>query len=174
MTRKGAEVAEPITTLDADLTFFDRSATAVGMLECFLTVAGAEITSAVLDPLALELPDELGDEQGEVRGLIEAVEGEPAPKRKFLAVTERAYDVADPGRRQEYARLAYCSTLATVWGRGTSVLFEATDYGAAKYWLPDSLKAAFFAQLTADGTTIPPEWQAAIAKEPKPWWRRRS
>lgn len=190
---------EPITTLTADLAFFDRPATAFATLESFLALAPAAIDSAVLDPLGLQLPDELRaagelrvpdelpdelrdelrDERGRVQDLIDAVEREPVPKRRFLAVTERAYDVRDPDLRAEYARLSYCSMLATVWGTGRSrVLFEASDggrsEGRATYWLPDSLKARFFAQLPADGLQVPAEWLQAVPKEQKPWWRRRS
>lgn len=166
---------EPITTLTADLAFFDRPETAFATLEGFLALTPAAIDSAVLDPVGLRLPDGLRDEGRRVQDLIEAVERVPVPRRRFLAVTERTYDAREAGQRAEYARLAYCSPLATVWGSGRArVLFEATDFGRATYWLPDSLKARFFAALAADGVPVPPDWLAAVAKEQKPWWRRRS
>jgi hypothetical protein len=167
-------VAEAITKLDAGLEFFDRSATAVAMLESFFVVALPQIESAVLGPEELGLPDELGDERVAIQGLIEKVQSEIPRRRRFLTTSERAFDLTDSQVRRDYARLAYCAALATVWGPGRSTTyFEAADYGGATYWLPDGLKAAFFAQLSADGLEVPAEWRAAIAKEPRlPWWRR--
>jgi hypothetical protein len=166
-------VAEAITTLDAGLGFFGRAETAFAFLESFFEVAVPEIDSAVLDPVQLQLPDQVTKDRAVILGVIEEIESEPRPNRRFLAATERAFDLTDPQARWDYTRLAYCSNQATVWSRGRrTTYFEVADQYAAMYWLPDSLKAAFFAQLTADGWEIPSEWLAAIAKEPKPWWRR--
>jgi hypothetical protein len=166
-------VAEAITTLDAGLGFFGRAETAFAFLESFFQVALPEIDSAVLDPLHLQVPDQVTQDRAVIQRVIEEIESEPRPKRRFLVVTEREFDLTDPQARWDYTRLAYCSNQATVWSRGRrTTYFEVADQYAAMYWLPDSLKAAFFAQLTADGWEIPSEWLAAIAKEPKPWWRR--
>jgi hypothetical protein len=136
-------------------------------------VALPEIDSAVLDPVHLQVPDQVTQDRAVIQSVIEEIESEPPPKRRFLVVAERAFDLTDAQARWDYTRLAYCSNLATVWSRDRrTTYFEVADQGAAKYWLPDSLKAPFFAQLTADGWEIPSEWLAAIAKEPKPWWRR--
>jgi hypothetical protein len=165
---------EAVTTLNAELARFDRAEEAFALLEVFLGVAIPRLGSAVLDPVGLQLPDQMTEDRGLVQGLIEEIERAPRPKRRWLPqVTERAYDMSDPQNRWDYVRLAYCSNLATVWSVGSSTtFFEVADQVSATYWLPDSLKAQYFEALSARGWAIPADWLAAVAKRPKPWWKR--
>jgi len=164
---------EAVTTMHAELARFARAEEAFALLEVFLEVAQARVRSAVLDPIGLVLPDEMTDDRTVVRGLIDAIEQEPRPKRRLLQVTERSYDIADDQARWDYVRLAYCSNLATVWSDGRrTTYFEVADQISATYWLPDSLKAEYFDALTTRGWAIPADWLTAVAKRPKPWWKR--
>ena len=160
--------------MHAELARFERAEEAFALLEVFLEVAQPQVRSAVLDPIGLQLPDEMTDDRAVVQGLIDTIEQEPQPKRRLLVrVTERAFDMADAQARWDYARLAYCSNLATVWSEGRlSTYFEVADQISATYWLPDSLKAQYFDALTTRGWAIPADWLAAVAKRPKPWWKR--
>jgi hypothetical protein len=165
---------EAVTTLPAELARFDRAEEAFALLEVFLEVAMPRLGSAVLDPVGLQLPDEMTEDRGVVQGLIEGIEREPRPRRRWLPhVSERAYEISDPQDRWDYVRLAYCSNLATVWSGGSSTtFFEVADQISATYWLPDSLKAQYFDALSTRGWAIPADWLAAVAKQPKPWWKR--
>jgi hypothetical protein len=164
---------EAVTTLHAELARFGRAEEGFALLEVFLEVAQARVETAVLDPIGLRLPDEMTDDRALVQGLIEEIEQEPRSKRRLLQVTERAFDVADEQQRWDYVRLAYCSNLATVWSAGRrTTYFEVADRVRATYWLPDSLKAEYFEALSARGWAIPADWLAAVAKRPKPWWKR--
>ncbi|ADB35180.1 hypothetical protein Kfla_6177 [Kribbella flavida DSM 17836] len=165
---------EAVTTLRAELDRFERAEVAFALLETFLEVAGPWLGSAVLDPEALVLPDEMTEDRAVVQGLIEEIEREPrSPARRLLAVTERAYDLAEPQARWDFTRLAYCSNLATVWSPGSrTTYFEVAHRARATYWLPDSLKEQYFATLSAKRWQIPEDWLAAVPKQPKPWWKR--
>ncbi|MEU4607796.1 hypothetical protein AB0F43_32825 [Kribbella sp. NPDC023972] len=164
---------EAVTTLHAELSRFTRAEEGLALLEVFLEVAEPRVGAAVLDPVGMRLPDELTEDRALVQGLIEGIEQEPRPKRRLLQVTERAYDLSDEQARWDYVRLAYCSNLATVWSVGhRTTYFEVADQSSASYWLPDSLKAQYFEALEARGWAIPADWLAAVAKRPKPWWRR--
>ncbi|WP_433162515.1 hypothetical protein [Kribbella sp. CA-247076] len=164
---------EAVTTLHAGLTRFDRAEEAFALLEVFLEVAMPRLGPAVLDPVGLRLPDEMTDDRAVVQDLIEEIDQEPQPKRRLLHVTERAYDLSDEQARWDYVRLAHCSTLATVWSPGRrTTYFEAADQSTAAYWVPDSLKAQYFAALSTRGWAIPADWLTAVAKRPKPWWKR--
>jgi hypothetical protein len=88
-------------------------------------------------------------------------------------VIERSFDLDDEQARWDYVRLAYSSNQATVWSlRQRTTYFEASGGHKATYWLPDSLKAEYFDALTARGWAIPEDWLTAVAKRPKPWWKR--
>jgi hypothetical protein len=164
---------EAVTTLRAELARFERAEEGLALLEVFLEVAAPRLGSAVLDPVGLHLPDELTDDRALVQGLIEGIEQEPQPKRRLLQVTERAYDLSDEQARWDYVRLAYCSNLATVWSAGhRTTYFEVAHRSSATYWLPDSLKAQYFEALHTRGWAIPADWLSAVAKRPKPWWKR--
>ncbi len=134
--------------MHAELARFARAEEAFALLEVFLEVAQARVRSAVLDPIGLVLPDEMTDDRTVVRGV-------------------------DDQARWDYVRLAYCSNLATVWSDGRrTTYFEVADQISATYWLPDSLKAEYFDALTTRGWAIPADWLTAVAKRPKPWWKR--
>jgi hypothetical protein len=164
---------EAVTTLNAELVRFDRAEEAFALLEVFLEVARPQLGPVVLDPIGLQLPDEMTDDRAVVHGLIDAIEQKPRQKRRLLQVTERAFDMADAQARWDYVRLAYCSNLATVWSDGRrTTYFEVADQVSATYWLPDSLKAQYFDALTSRGWAVPADWLAAVAKRPKPWWKR--
>ncbi|MEU4391429.1 hypothetical protein [Kribbella sp. NPDC023855] len=163
---------EPVTTLHAELSLFGRAEEAFALLETFLEVARPRIGSAVLDPVLLALPDEMTDDRAVVQSLIDAVDNEPPPKRRLLTTTERAYDLDDEQARWDFTRLAYCSPLATVWSEGSRTTYFEASRASATYWLPDSLKAQYFDAITAKGWAIPADWLSAVAKTPKPWWRR--
>jgi hypothetical protein len=164
---------EAITTLHAELSLFDRAEEAFALLETFLEVAQPWIGSAVLDPVHLELPEEMTDDRAVVQGLIDAMPATEPRRAWYSTVTERQYDLADEQARWDYTRLAYCSNLATVWSDGSkTTYFEVADQTSATYWLPDSLKAQYFDHLTAKGWEIPADWLAAIPKYKKPWWKR--
>jgi hypothetical protein len=164
---------EAVTTLRAELARFQRAEEGLALLEVFLEVAAPWLGSAVLDPVGMRLPDELTDDRALVQGLIEGIEQGPRPKRRLLQVTERAYDLSDEQARWDYVRLAYCSNLATVWSAGRSTTyFEVAGQHTATYWLPDSLKAQYFGALSTRGWAIPADWLSAVAKQPKPWWKR--
>jgi hypothetical protein len=163
---------EAVTTLPAELSSFGRAEEAFALLETFLEVARPRIGSAVLDPVLLALPDEMTDDRAVVQELIDAINNEPPPKRRLLTTTERAYDLDDEQARWDFTRLAYCSPLATVWSDGGSTTYFEAARASATYWLPDSLKAQYFDAISAKGWAIPADWLSAVAKTPKPWWRR--
>jgi hypothetical protein len=164
---------EAVTTLHAELARFDRAEEAFALLEVFLEIAMPRLGPVVLDPVGLRLADEMTDDRAVVQGLIDAIDQEPRTKRRFLQTSERAYDMADAQARWDYVRLAHCSNLATVWSDGLRMsYFEVADQVSATYWLPDSLKAQYFEALSARGWAIPADWLAAVAKRPKPWWKR--
>lgn len=157
---------EAVTTLHAELARFDRAEEAFALLEVFLEVGQAQLGVVVLDPVGLWLPDQLTDDRKLVQGLIEEIE-QDGPQR------ERSFDMEDPQARWDYVRLAYCSSQATVWStRRRTTYFEVVGHERATYWLPDSLKAQYFEALSARGWAIPADWLAAVAKRPKPWWKR--
>lgn len=164
---------EAITTLNAELTLFDRAEEAFALLETFLDVARPRLEAAVLDPVRLGLPEEMTDDRVVVQGLIDAIDNEPARKRRFYETTERAYDLDDEQARWDFTRLAYCSLAGTVWSEGRSTTyFEVADHTSATYWLPDTLKVQYFEAIAAKGWAIPEHWITAPSKLPKPWWRR--
>jgi hypothetical protein len=157
---------EAVTTLRAELAHFDRAEEALALLEVFLEVGRERLGSVVLNPSELRLPDELTDDRALVQELIDQLEGESTGR-------ERAFDMDDPQARWDYVRLAYCSRQATVWSsRHRTTYFEVVGRDRATYWLPDSLKAQYFDALTSKGWAIPADWLAAVAKRPKPWWKR--
>jgi hypothetical protein len=163
---------EAITTLRAELGNFGRAGEAFALLETFLDLALPWLGDTVLDPRGLRLPDEMTDDRAVVQDLIDEIDQEPPPKRRLLTVAELAYDVADEQGRWDFTRLAYCSTSATVWSeRRRTTYFEVVHHAIATYWLPDSLKAAYFDRIAANGWSIPADWLAAVPKRPKPWWR---
>ncbi len=62
---------------------------------------------------------------------------------------------------------------ASVWSKGRrTTYFEVVNRDRATYWLPDSLKAQYFEAIAAKGWAVPADWLAAVAKQPKPWWKR--
>jgi hypothetical protein len=159
---------EAVTTLRAELALFDRAEEAFALLEVFLQVARPRLGPVVLDPVALQLPDQMTDDRALVQGLIEEIEREGRPKLR-----EQPFDLEDEQACWDYVRLAYCSNQATVWSaRRRTTYFEVVGRERATYWLPDSLKAQYFAALEARGWAVPADWLAAIAKQPKPWWKR--
>lgn len=163
---------EAVTTLHAELDRFGRVEEAFALLEVFLEVARPRLARLVLDPVGLVLPDAMTDDRALVQGLIDEIEREPAPRKWLPHVSERAYDVADDQSRWDYVRLAYCSNLATVWSRDVRTYFEVADQESATYWLPESLKVEYFDAVTDRGWAIPADWLEAVAKRPKPWWKR--
>jgi hypothetical protein len=157
---------EAVTTLRAELARFDRAEEAFALLEVFLEVGRARMGAVVLDPVGLRLPDQLTDDRMLVQGLIEEIEREGQQR-------ERSFDLEDPQARWDYVRLAYCSSQATVWSaRQRTTYFEVVGRERATYWLPDSLKTQYFEALSARGWAIPADWLEAVAKRPKPWWKR--
>ncbi|WBQ06323.1 hypothetical protein [Kribbella sp. CA-293567] len=165
-------VEEAVTTLRAELGRFGRAEEAFALLETFLEVARPRLESALLDPRVLHLPDLMTDDRAVVQGLIDAIGNEMVPRRR-LAVPERAFDLDDPQARWDFTRLAYCSNLATVWNhRRRTTYFEVSTMSRATYWLPESLKTQYFDAIAAKGWAVPAEWLTAVAKTPKPWWRR--
>lgn len=161
-----------MTTLRAGLGRFERGEEGLALLEVFLEVAGPWLGPVVLDPSGLLLPDEMTDDRALVQGLIGEIDREPVKKWKGA---ERAYDMADPQARWDYVRLAHCSRLATVWSEGRrTTYFEAADHARATYWLPESVKVAFFDAIQAKGWAVPSDWLTAVGKQPKPWWKRGS
>ncbi|WP_329003515.1 hypothetical protein OHA18_09455 [Kribbella sp. NBC_00709] len=161
---------EAVTTLRAELERFGRAEEGFALLEVFLEVARPRLGTVVLDPVGLHLPEGMTDDRAVVQGLIEELERAPREKGR---VVERAYDMDDEQARWDYVRLAYSSSQATVWSRrGRTTYFEASGRSRATYWLPDSLKSNYFEALTSCGWAIPPDWLTAVAKRPKPWWKR--
>ncbi|MGW6281136.1 hypothetical protein [Kribbella sp. NPDC055071] len=176
---------EAVTTLRAELDRFERADEGLALLEVFLEVARPRLGPVVLDPVGLRLSDQLATDRGLVLELIEGIESEPQTNGR---VVERGFDMDDEQARWDYVRLAYSSRQATVWSaRQRTTYFEAANFPAtnfattgretsgqhrATYWLPDSLKAEYFEALTARGWAIPDDWLAAVAKRPKPWWKR--
>ncbi|GAB2632628.1 hypothetical protein [Kribbella swartbergensis] len=159
---------EAVTTLHAELTRFDRAEEAFALLEAFLEVARPRLGEVVLDPVALRLPDQMTDDRALVQGLIEEIEQEGRPKGR-----DRPFDMEDAQARWDYVRLAYCSNQAIVWSaRRRTTYFEVVGRQRATYWLPDSIKAEYFEALSTRGWAIPADWLAAVAKRPKPWWKR--
>ena len=164
---------EPFTILRAELSLFERAEEAFALLETFLEVTRPAISSAVLDPSLLELPDEMTDDRAVVQGLIDAMPANPEKRVWYGRAKEHEYDLNDDQARWDYTRLAYCSILAIVWGQDRrTTYFEVADQTSATYWLPDSLKAAYFDAITAKGWEIPADWVAAIPQYKKPWWKR--
>jgi hypothetical protein len=163
---------EAVTTLHAELERFGRAEEGFALLEVFLEVARARVRNVVLDPVGLVLPDGMTEDRAVVQRLIDEIEREPRPKRRFFTVSEREFDLDDVQARWDYVRLAYCSNLATVWSKDVRTYFEVADQVSATYWLPDSLKVEYFDALTDRGWAVPADWLAAVAKRPKPWWKR--
>jgi len=161
---------EAVTTLRAELARFERAEEGFALLEVFLEVARPRLGPVVLDPVDLRLPDEMCDDRGLVLGLIEGIEAEPRGNKR---VVEREFDMADEQARWDYVRLAYSSRQATVWSATRrTTYFEVAHQSNATYWLPDSLKAAYFEAVAGRGWAVPADWLAAVAKRPKPWWKR--
>jgi hypothetical protein len=161
---------EAVTTLHAELERFGRAEEGLALLEVFLEVARPRLGAVVLDPVGLQLPTELTDDRLVVQKLIDEIEQEPQGKARAV---ERAFDMDDEQARWDFVRLAYSSSQATVWSRRQrTTYFEATGRHKATYWLPDSLKVQYFDALTSRGWAIPEEWLTAVAKRPKPWWKR--
>ena len=161
---------EAVTTLPAELDRFERAEEGLALLEVFLEVARPRLGPVVLDPIGLRLPDAMTADRALVQELIEQLEREPRGKGR---VVEREFDLDDEQARWDYVRLAYSSNQATVWSaRRRTTYFEATGRHKATYWLPDSLKAEYFEALTARGWAVPEDWLTAVAKRPKPWWKR--
>ncbi|TDO50432.1 hypothetical protein EV651_120117 [Kribbella sp. VKM Ac-2571] len=159
-----------MTTLHAELERFGRAEEGFALLEVFLEVARPRLGAVVLDPVGLQLPTELTDDRLLVQKLIDEIEQEPQGKAR---VVERAFDMDDEQARWDYVRLAYSSNQATVWSRRQrTTYFEASGRHKATYWLPDSVKVQYFDALTSRGWAIPEEWLTAVAKRPKPWWKR--
>lgn len=159
-----------MTTLRAELDRFERAEEGFALLEVFLEVARPRLGAVVLDPVGLRLPDEMTDDRALVQELIERMEGEP---RGNTRVVERGFDMGDAQARWDYVRLAYSSHQATVWSaRHRTTYFEVVGQHRATYWLPDSLKAEYFDALSGRGWAVPDDWLAAVAKRPKPWWKR--
>ncbi|TCO30020.1 hypothetical protein EV652_10511 [Kribbella steppae] len=155
-----------MTTLRAELARFDRAEEALALLEVFLEVGREQLGAVVLDPVGLRLPDQVTDDRALVQGLIEEIEQEERGR-------ERSFDMQDAQARWDYVRLAYCSNQATVWSaRHRTTYFEVVGRERATYWLPDSLKAQYFEALSTRGWVIPADWLSAVAKRPKPWWKR--
>jgi hypothetical protein len=165
---------EAVTTLRAELGRFGRGEEGFALLEVFLEVGRPWLGPVVLDPVGLRLPDDMTDDRALVQGLIEEIEAEPVVKGLFRS-TEREYDMADPQARWDYVRLAHCANLATVWGEGRrTTYFEVSGRVRATYWLPESLKVAYFDAIQAKGWAVPTDWLTAVGKQPKPWWKRGS
>ncbi|TCC20157.1 hypothetical protein [Kribbella speibonae] len=161
---------EAVTTLHAELERFGRVEEGFALLEVFLEVARPRLGVVVLDPVGLRLPAELTDERAVVQKLIDETEQEPQAKGR---VVERPFDMDDEQARWDFVRLAYSSSQATVWSRRQrTTYFEASGGRKATYWLPDSLKVQYFDALTSRGWAIPEDWLTAVAKRPKPWWKR--
>jgi hypothetical protein len=165
---------EAVTTLHAELDRFARAEEGFALLEVFLGVARPRLGAVVLDPVGLRLPAELTEDRALVQSLIDELEQEPRKGR----VVEREYDMDDEQARWDYVRLAYSSNQATVWSRRQRTTYfeasylEATGRRKATYWLPDSLKTEYFDALSSRGWAIPEDWLTAVAKRPKPWWKR--
>jgi hypothetical protein len=161
---------EAVTTLHAELERFGRVEEGFALLEVFLAVARPRLGAVVLDPVGLQLPAELTDDRVVVQKVIDEIEREQQGKRRVI---ERAFDMDDEQARWDYVRLAYSSKQATVWSlRRRTTYFEVSGGHKATYWLPDSLKMQYFDALTSRGWAIPEEWLTAVAKRPKPWWKR--
>ncbi|MFG1908950.1 hypothetical protein [Kribbella sp. NPDC048928] len=160
---------EAVTTLRAELDRFGRVEEGLALLEVFLDVARPRLGAVVLDPVGLQLPTELTDDRAVVQRLIDELAQEQ-PKGR---VVERGYDMDDEQARWDYVRLAYSSNQATVWSsRQRTTYFEASGRHRATYWLPDSLKVEYFDAVSSRGWAIPEDWLTAVAKRPKPWWKR--
>ncbi|MGW6198772.1 hypothetical protein ACWF0M_21685 [Kribbella sp. NPDC055110] len=161
---------EAVTTLQAELDRFGRVEEGFALLEVFLEVARPRLGAVVLDPIGLQLPAELTDDRLVVQRLIDEIEQEAQGKGR---VVERPFDMDDEQARWDYVRLAYSSKQATVWSRRQrTTYFEASGGHKATYWLPDSLKVQYFDALGSRGWAIPEDWLSAVAKRPKPWWKR--
>jgi hypothetical protein len=161
---------EAVTTLHAELERFGRVEEGFALLEVFLAVARPRLGAVVLDPVGLQLPAELTDDRVVVQKVIDEIEREQQGKRRVI---ERGFDMDDEQARWDYVRLAYSSKQATVWSlRQRTTYFEVSGGHKATYWLPDSLKMQYFDALTSRGWAIPEEWLTAVAKRPKPWWKR--
>ncbi|GAA2796724.1 hypothetical protein GCM10010522_12810 [Kribbella solani] len=159
-----------MTTLRAELDRFERAEEGFALLEVFLEIGQPYLGAAVLDPAGLRLPDAMTADRAVVQELIEDLEREPAGKSR---VVERDFDLADPRARWDYVRLAYSSRQATVWStRRRTTYFEVHEQVRATYWLPDGLKAEYFEAIKARGWAVPDDWLTAVAKRPKPWWKR--
>lgn len=159
-----------MTTLPAELERFGRVEEGFALLEVFLEVARPRLGAVVLDPTGLRLPTELTDDRLVVQKLIDEIEQEAQGRRR---VVERGFEMNDEQARWDYVRLAYSSNQATVWSlRQRTTYFEASGGHKATYWLPDSLKVQYFDALTSRGWAIPEDWLTAVAKRPKPWWKR--
>ena len=160
---------EAVTTLRAELARFEQAEEGLALLEVFLEVARPWLGPVVLDPVELRLPDEITHDRRMVLGLIDGFEAEPRQGR----VVERGFDMDDPQARWDYVRLAYSARQATVWSaKRRTTYFEVMHQSKATYWLPDSLKAAYFDAVQARGWAVPADWLEAVAKRPKPWWKR--
>jgi hypothetical protein len=162
---------EGVTTLPAELDRFGRAEEGFALLELFLEVARPRLGPVVLDPVGLRLPDAMTDDRAVVQSLIDDIESGPPGKGR---VVERGFDLDDEQARWDYVRLAYSSQQATVWStKQRTTYFEvAARRATATYWLPDSLKAEYFNAVTGRGWAVPDDWLAAVAKRPKPWWKR--
>lgn len=163
---------EAVTTLHAELALFGRVEEGFALLEVFLEVARRRLGAVVLDPVGLRMPGEMTDDRTLVQKLIDEIEQESVGKAR---VAEREYDMDDEQARWDFVRLAYSSNQATVWSRRQrTTYFEVSGRERATYWLPDSLKAEYFAALSGRGWAIPEGWLTAVARQPKPWWKRGS
>jgi hypothetical protein len=139
--------------------FPDLGAAAI-VLEKFLDFARVQIRAAVMDPRALRVPE--GYHDPVAMEMIEEVNRTVVQKRKFLGSVEHSFDITSVTGRRAFARLAYCSTMASVWGHSsTRELFEAVDYGEAWYAIPSEMASAFAARLGRDGIAYPLTWSSS-------------
>lgn len=160
-----------MTTLRAGLGLFGRAEEGFALLEVFLEVGRPWVGALVVEPEELRLPEVMTDDRGVVQGVLEEIGRE---ERGRFRGTERAFDPDDPRAAWDYVRVAHCARHAAVWSVGRrTTYFEASEYGwAATYWLPESLKVAYFDAIRAKGWAVPAGWLAAVGKQPKPWWKR--
>ncbi|MGZ0150885.1 hypothetical protein ACXJJ3_27780 [Kribbella sp. WER1] len=161
---------EAVTTLHAELARFGRVEEGFALLEVFLEVARERLGAVVLDPVGLRLPEEMTDDRVLAQKLIDELEQETVGKARGV---ERGYDMEDEQARWDFVRLAYSSNQATVWSlRQRTTYFEVSGRERATYWLPESLKGEYFGALRGRGWAIPEGWLEAVARQPKPWWKR--
>jgi hypothetical protein len=150
------ELFSGLSAFDDDRSWVD------AVLKSFVTSLGDAVAEASADPTADE-PILASDK------ILQTRIAELIPLRKSRdeysgRQTGAVFDFKYPDHRLLFSQWAYASTDAVLVSRDRSILFDASDSGAAAaYHFPDSDAArSFLAVLDAQGVSVPVQWRTSV------------